>query len=114
MSSNFDRFPKLALLPFVGALALPGCSDDCTTPPPPPTPAFSHADYFVENPYSGPNMNAACIGCHLDEVNALVQTGHWNWAGTATNLVVSERVGHGAAVGRVLALRGASRSLWVR
>jgi len=78
-------------------LSLTGCNsddDDCTAPPP-PDPTFSHAEHFAENPYVGPNMNTACIGCHLDTVQHVMQSGHWNWAGESVNLAGFENENHG-------------------
>jgi octaheme c-type cytochrome (tetrathionate reductase family) len=101
MARMNDRTPHLrffaASLALAGALSLPSCSDDddCPAPQPPPPTTFSHADYFGENPYSGPNMNTACVGCHLDVVNDMMQTGHWNWSGTSANLAGMEAEVHG-------------------
>lgn len=87
-------FPTFVTL--LAVFALGGCSDDDTVCPPPPEPVpFSHATHFTENPYVGPNMNTACVGCHSKEVQDLMHTGHWNWAGTTANIVGVETETHG-------------------
>lgn len=80
----------------LAAVVLASCSDDdddnTVTPP---AIDFSHAAHFNENPYVGPNMNTACVGCHAQEVQALLQTGHWNWSGEIANVVGVEGEVHG-------------------
>ncbi|MBK8974593.1 MAG: tetrathionate reductase family octaheme c-type cytochrome [Planctomycetes bacterium] len=60
----------------------------------PPAP-FSHTAHFTANPYEGPNLNVACVGCHAKEVQDLLHTGHWNWSGVTTNVVGVETEVHG-------------------
>jgi octaheme c-type cytochrome (tetrathionate reductase family) len=42
-------------------------------------------------------MNTACVGCHAEEVQDLLQTGHWNWQGDATMVAGYETEVHGKA-----------------
>ena len=58
-------------------------------------PAFSHAEHFAANPYVGPNMNTACIGCHAEQVQEILATGHFNWSGVTANVVGVEGEVHG-------------------
>lgn len=82
-----------AAMAILTGILLSSCSDD-NDPVPAQTP-FSHAEHFADNPYVGPNMNTACVGCHAKEVQDLMHTGHWNWAGTAANIVGVETESHG-------------------
>jgi len=84
--------PTSAVL--VAGLLFCACSDDDCDPCPAPV-AFSHADHFAANPYIGPNMNVACIGCHAEEVQDMMASGHFNWEGTAANMVGFETEVHG-------------------
>ncbi|MCB9916681.1 MAG: tetrathionate reductase family octaheme c-type cytochrome [Planctomycetes bacterium] len=86
----------LSALTLASGLALYGCSNsDSGTAPPPGAESFSHAAHFTDNPYVGPNMNVACVGCHAKEVQDLLQTGHWNWSGVATHVTGVTTETHG-------------------
>jgi len=88
------RSLALSALALASCLALFGCSgDDCA--PPCTADTFSHEDHFTANPYVGPNMNIACVGCHAKEVQDLLQTGHWNWSGVAANVAGVTTETHG-------------------
>jgi len=84
----------LAVFALAATGTLTGCGSSGGNDYVPEVP-FSHAEYFAANPYEGDNLNTVCVGCHTDEAADLLETGHWQWEGTATNIEGHEGHTHG-------------------
>jgi octaheme c-type cytochrome (tetrathionate reductase family) len=65
---------------------------DCRAPSGAYDPAGLHAGYFAEKPYLG---TQDCLNCHGKLADEILQTGHWNWGGLASNIEGFEGEIHG-------------------
>ncbi len=96
------RDPRLALALLAlfalaaGAALTTGCgSSSSSDPDPEPEPEFTHAAYFAENPYSGTNLNTACVECHTEAAGDILNTAHWLWEGTDNKIEGYTATAHG-------------------
>ncbi len=55
-------------------------------------PAQFHMDRFTNNPYTG---TASCLECHMAEAQDVLQTAHFKWSGTMTQVYGVEGEIHG-------------------
>lgn len=83
---GFRSVLVLLLLPFL--VALQSCSGNGGEP----QSLEFHQAYFIKNNYEG---TATCLQCHNDAGNHILQTGHWNWQGVASNVQDHETEYHG-------------------
>lgn len=66
--------------------------EDCRAPNGSYNPAGLHKGYFQENDYEG---TQSCLNCHGKMADEILETGHWNWAGLASNIEGFEAEIHG-------------------
>jgi octaheme c-type cytochrome (tetrathionate reductase family) len=79
---------------FIGLLGACG-TEPPPEPVPPPAGPPSHEKIFTEIIPQGYQQPADCMICHQNFAIDLLQTGHWNWKSTATNIVGHETEAHG-------------------
>jgi len=68
--------------------------EDCRAPNGAYDPVGLHKGYFTENTYTG---TGDCLDCHGKIGDDILTTGHWNWAGIASNIEGFEGEVHGKA-----------------
>ncbi len=72
------------------------------TPPPPKQPTANHElfEALKQNFTSGPDVTAACLGCHTEAAKQMMLTTHWTWrARTGGDTAGTNRwIGKGAGV----------------